>query len=457
MKTIKKILAITLTLAMVITIAPSMTNVKAGGGVDISGLPKGINTDNTIDVGAVLKVSKSELQSTMGTEFMNRMENGKAGISWVVTKNGISPDVVESITPKLNGAYYTFEVTLDYVGLYFYLCTYDEEDTANNNNTMAYKVNSAEVHILQGPTFGNITASNSFLKKNITVYMNGYGIYTINSDPKEYYIYEKIVKLYRNGKLIDTKKTKEYEVGFKNVPVSYGKKDNFKVTLSMKIGNKEVVGATKTFQLSSQNIPNIKAYATKISKKKAYLRWQSVGGVTGYYIYMGKKKVKTVGAKTNKKMITKKKAGKSKFKVIPFVRVSGKVYKSSSNAAKPKKNQVKWSRNLNVKSYGYATCPFVVTKISLSGKTYTVTGYALNNRMWKVKKYKSLTVGLRVDGKKAFNKKFKNKKLNIKEYKKKKIVLKIKGKAGADLANGSVSLSVGQNPDWGVKNDPFKD
>ena len=464
MKTIKKILAITLALAMVITIAPAITSIKAGDAfsmIDITeGVSKTQNTDGTYDVKALktISVKLSDLNSKIDSGFKSRYLNGKATFKCDVYKNNgfdgyettVVPECVGNETLKL-------KVKASFKGKYLCFFIHDPEGGTTNLNSETFKVVDGQIHVDGGPSFGSIYGTKSFLKKNFTIGLNGYGTYRLNDESDVYTTYKKIVKLYRNGKLVGTQKTEGYEVVFKNIPVSYGKNDTFKAALFMDIEDVEVAGPTTTFKTTSEKVPNIKAFATKISAKKAYLRWQIVNGVTGYYIYMGKKKVKTVGAKTNKKMITKKKAGKSKFKVIPFVKVSGKVYKSSSNAAKPKKNQVKWSRNLSVKSYGYATCPFVVTKISLSGKTYTVTGYALNNRMWKVKKYKSLTVGLRVDGKKAFNKKFKNKKLNIKEYKKKKIVLKIKGKAGADLANGSVSLSVGQNPDWGVKNDPFKD
>ena len=453
MKTIKKILAITLALALVVAFAPAGKTAKAGEGMSFIDIISGVNkTELTVKSTDTVRISLSNLNTKI-PGFKSRYLNGESSVHWSISKADGSR--VTMLDPKLNGDILEYRVEYKYKGMNMTLFVDDPDHTNYQGET--FKILGFTVTILEGPSFGNLYATKTFLKKNITIWLNGYGAYTLNDDPTEYTTNKKIVKLYRNGKLVGTQKTSEYEVEFKNVPVSYGKNDTFKAVLYMDIEGAEIQGPSTTFKLTSQNVPNIKAYATKISAKKAYLRWQSVGGVTGYYIYMGKKKVKTVGAKTNKKMITKKKAGKSRFKVIPFVRVSGKVYKSTSNVAKPKKNQVKWSRNLNVKSYGYATCPFVVTKISLSGKTYTVTGYALNNRMWKVKKYKSLTVGLRVDGKKAFNKKFKNKKLNIKEYKKKKIVLKIKGKAGADLANGSVSLSVGQNPDWGVKNDPFKD
>ncbi len=51
-------------------------------------------------------------------------------------------------------------------------------------------------------------------------------------------------------------------------------------------------------------------------------------------------------------------------------------------------------------------------------------------------------------GKKAFSKTYKNKVLNVSDSSSKKVVLKIKGKAGVDLANGSTSLSTIFDPVW---------
>ena len=325
------------------------------------------------------------------------------------------------------------------------------------NASETSKVLEFTPHVKKGPSFGSVYGTVGFLEKDFTIEINGYGVYMLGDDPKEYTTIKKIVKLYRNGKYFGTQRTSENKVVFKNVPVSYGKNDTFKAVLYLDIEGTEIQGRTTSFKSTSSKIPKIKVYATKISNNKAYLRWQEVRGVSGYYIYMGKKKVKTVGAKTTKKMITKKKAGKSKFRVAPFKKVKMSVSKGTSNKAKPKKNQAKWVRNLNIKSYLYATCEFAVTKVSLSGKTYKVTGYALNNREFKAKKYKSLILGLKVDGKKAFMKKFNNVKLNIKKYHKKKFTFKIKGKAGKDLANGRLSLTVGPEPDWGIKNDSFKE
>ena len=463
MKTIKKLLAAALTLAMVLTIAPTFNvPVKAGDAFTINDIASGVshtqNPDGTYDVKALktIAVKLSDLNTKIDSGFKDRYLAGKATFKCDVYKNNGFDGYETTVTPVLEGETLKLKVKASYKNKYLCFFINDPEGGTANLNSEIFKVVPGEIHVESGPSFGSIYATKSFLKKNYTIGLNGYGTYKLNDDPDVYTTYKKIVKLYRNGKLVGTLNTEGYEVVFKNIPVSYGKNDTFKAALFMDIEGVEIAGPTTTFKTTSEKVPNIKAFATKISSKKVYLRWQQVGGVSGYYIYMGKKKVKTVGAKTTKKMISKKKAGKSKFKVVPFVKVGKTIYKSTSNNAKPKNNQYKWPRNLNVKTYRYATCDFVVTKISLSGKTYKVTGYAINNRMFDAKKYKSLKISLKVDGKKAFSKKFKNKKIKVKEYSKKKFTFKIKGKAGKDLAHGLLSLTVGQDPDWGIKNDSFK-
>ncbi|MBR2213636.1 MAG: hypothetical protein IJ889_04280 [Eubacterium sp.] len=324
-------------------------------------------------------------------------------------------------------------------------------------NIRTVKAND-EIHIKVGPKIDNIYTSKTVGEKDIKVKTSGRGTYTVGDDPTEYSVNETIVKIFKNGNLYETKTIPvNSEAVFKSVTVSYDKSDSFKVALYMNILGEEKNGPTRSFKLASEKISKVKVKATKISNKKVYLRWGSASGATGFHIYMGKKKVKTVSAKTTKTMVTKKKAGKSKFRVVPYVKVDKKEYKSSSNTVKPKKNEHKWKKKMKVKSYPYATCKYVITKVSLTGKTYTVTGYAMNSREWDFKRYKSLKIDLKVDGKKAFSKKYKNKNIKIKENKKKKIVFKIKGKAGMDLANGKPKFEVTEDPDWGIKNDSFKE
>lgn len=461
MKIIKTLLTVALTLVMVFTIAPTFNSpVKAGGdGITIHDISSGVSTtqnpDGTYDVKALntVKFSLNSLNDKI-SGFKERYLNGKAAITVRIYSDTEYSKLIAEIVPECNSSkVIEFKVPAKYKGNIFYFA-FDDPEVVNQQSEL-FKIVDGEIHVDEGPTFGSIYGTVSFLKKNFTIGINGCGVYRLNDDPKIYTTYTKIVKFYRNGSLVGIKKTTGNQVEFQNVPVSYGKNDTFKAALFMEIEGLEIAGPTTTFQSTSSKVPNIKLVATKIAKNKSYLRWQSVGGITGYYIYMGKKKIKTVGAKTTKIMIKKKKAGKGKFKVLPYVKVQKTIYKSTSNVAKPKKNQAKFYRNLKVRDRDYATCDFAVTKISLTGKTYKVTGYALNNRIFKVKKYKYLILGIKVDGKKAFYKKFKNVKLNIKAQSKKKFTFKVKGKGSKDLANGRLSLTVGQKADWGFKNDTF--
>jgi hypothetical protein len=191
--------------------------------------------------------------------------------------------------------------------------------------------------------------------------------------------------------------------------------------------------------------------ATRINGKQAVLRWKGVSGADGYYVYQGKKKIKTLSAAKRKYTVKRKGAGKAKFRVIPFSQANGTVATGGSNTVKPRKNVVTFSFNKNPKAYQYWTCAFKISKVQLTGKTYTITGFALNNRMWKILKYKNFRIKLYVDGKCVLNKKV-VKNINAKRFKAKRVKLKLKGKAGVDLRNGSVKQSVTGKPIWVDKN-----
>jgi hypothetical protein len=174
--------------------------------------------------------------------------------------------------------------------------------------------------------------------------------------------------------------------------------------------------------------------------------WSSVSGATGHMVYMGSKKVKTTNAKTFKYTCSKKKAAKYKFKVIPYCESTSN--KGTSEIKKPVKNQCTFNVSTNYASKSYATAEYVIKKVALSGKTYTITGYCLNNRIFKMAKYKKLVVMISINGKTIAKKTYKNLKVNAKPKSTKKIVLKIKGKAGKDLAYGGASYHVTFSPKW---------
>ena len=449
MKAIKKMVAIVLSLAMVIAIAPMTTPVKAGDGIDLDKYITGKNTDGTVDVGGQLKITLNDIEKEV-PGFKNRYLYGDAWVMW-----GISNSIGGSELGEVKASYSSGTMVLDIKPEYAnkYLTLFLDDPGYTNYQANSYKVNKAEPEWDKSsqPQITAVRTSNTVLKKRVEIDIDrSYLAWHYNNDSETQYTYDKIITLWRNNKKVAVQKTTGISAQFNNVPVSYGKKDTFIVTLRMVIAGTEYSFDAKTWKDQSYPIGKNRCFATKLAKNKAYVRWNGVTGVSGYYIYKGSKKVKTVSAKKRNATIKGKKAGKSKYKVIPYIKSGKSIYKGSSETAKPFSNQVKYSRNLNVKSYPYQTCRFVITKISLSGKTYKVTGYAINNRIFKCKKYKKLKISLKVDGKKAFSKTFKNKKLNLKAERKKKFVFKIKGKAGRDLAHGTRYLTVGEDPIWDI-------
>lgn len=451
MKHFKKLSSVLLAIAMTVTLVSVTKNISAGDGMNFADIIKGINSDGTtVTAGATLSISMSDLNKKIDN-FSNRYDGVTTKVTWSVTSADYSTN--EIVMPIYKNGVFTVTVSEKHVGMYYSLSV--DDPTYTNYGGERFEVVSSGTSdkttyiITSGPSIDSVFASKTILKKDITVNVSGYGAYFPEKDPSDVrYTYEKIVKLYRNGKLYGTRKTKDYQVVFKNVPVSYGKKDTFKVALFMNLEGNEVAGPSNTYYITSEKLGKNTVYATKISKNQAYLRWSGVSGAQGYLIYKGNKKVKTVKAKVYKCAIKKKGAGSGKYKVVPYVKSGKKVYKGKSNAAKLKANQITYNRSLNPSSHSYATCDFELTKVSLSGSTYTVTGYAVNNRIFTMKKYKSLKVGIYVDGKKGFMKTYKNYRVNVGDTRAKKIVLKIKGKAGLDLAHGNISLTVGEDPDW---------
>lgn len=456
MKIVKKISAIILSIVLCLASVSFQAPVKAGDGIDLDGVIKGLNADKTINPGDTISIAMTDLCNLIDMSFVTRYNAGNANVYFNFRNADYSES--EDVAATYDNGYFKVKVDKKYAGKY--LVVYISDPGYTNYNSGSYRVldnpDSGEgggsgetINVVSGPYFTGVQYKGSLLNKTLYVNWMGSFQYYLSSAPSDYKTCDDIIiKLYVDGKLIATKTNSSGEVVFGNVKVKYNKTTNIKVAMSVKILGVEIAGPAKTYTISNSKLGKNKVFATKLNSKSVSLRWTGVVDAEGYYIYMGKKKIKTVSAKTNRVTIKKKKAGKSKFKVIPIVKSGKTVYKGSSNKAKPKSNVAKFSRSLNVRSYSYATCPYVITKVSLKGKTYTVTGYAVNNRIFKMKKYKTLSVILTVDGKKAFGKKFKNKKLNVKPTSVKKFSFKVKGKAGKDLANGRTYLSVNYDPVW---------
>ena len=190
---------------------------------------------------------------------------------------------------------------------------------------------------------------------------------------------------------------------------------------------------------------------TKISKNKVGLRWSSVSGATGYRIYKNGKVIMTKGGSTTTALYTKKKAGKAKYRVAAIQKAGGKVKTGPLSAVKKgAKNQKTYFINKNINSVSYSYAPFKISKISLEGKTYKITGYVVNNRIYKMLRYQKLQIKIFCNGKLVAKKKFKNlKKAKCKASGIKKVTLKIKGKGGVDFRNAQgITWQTSTTPYW---------
>lgn len=174
--------------------------------------------------------------------------------------------------------------------------------------------------------------------------------------------------------------------------------------------------------------------------------WAKVEGAQSYNVYKGNKLIKST--KSNYYKYKAKGAGKGKYRVEAVRKVGSKQYKTKSAKAKPKANQKTFSNSIYYGSYTWRTCPFIIKKISLKGNTYTITGYACNNRVFTMKKYSRLSISIKCNKKVVAKKTFRNLSMNVKGFSSKKKILKIKGKAGQDLLNKNGGWSTKRNEVW---------
>ena len=196
-------------------------------------------------------------------------------------------------------------------------------------------------------------------------------------------------------------------------------------------GGQKVYGNEMSVNAKSGGMGKIKLTCTKINPRVVSLKWYGGNNPSGYYVYAGKKLIKNTSKIYFK---YKKKAGKKSFRVVPYADIEGKRYTGrSSNKAKPKPNVARFSKSNYYKDRSDAMCPFFVKKISLKGKTYTITGYAVNERRLKMEKYHRLWLKVTSSGKTAFSKTWRNLSVNVGASSSKRLVLKAKGKAGLDL------------------------
>lgn len=173
---------------------------------------------------------------------------------------------------------------------------------------------------------------------------------------------------------------------------------------------------------------------------------QRAKGLSTMYVYRGSKKIKTIksnGKATITFTYSAKKANSYKYKVKAVCAKKTSITKSTS-AKKPKSNTYKRPGRLNSninQITPYATAKFVPWQISYYDKKIKVTGYIVNNRMFKMKKYK-FKVYVYNNNKKIATKTVTYKK--IKKYAKKKVTITIKTKKKPDFVNYSTG--------WGTSN-----
>lgn len=424
----------------------------AGGDYDMPPL-KGINTDNTITPGATVKMYMKDLVEATSPEIKTKYTNGEIEFYFKIENTSTFSESGARVNAKYSssdGGYFYLDINdPSWFGKYiaFYA---DCDDSSYSSNTQLYKINNNKIYIDQGPEITSVLYSSGPVSKDITVNINGYCRYHTDSDSSIKYVYDKTVHLYSNGSLIGSQTTNANRVKFSNVPVKYGSNSDIKVEIVLDIEGTKITGKAFNYIIPGETLTAPSLSATRINSKEASLAWSYVKNANGYEVWKGNKKIKTVG-NVNKCSVKGKGAGKASYKVYAVLNHNNHSYKSAAAIAKPKKNEIIFRRSVNYKTTSYATCPFRITKISLKGNTYTVTGYAVNNRIFKMKKYKNLRVGLYANGKKAFKKKYKSKVINCKRSSSKKIVLKIKGKKGVDLRNsGGLSYIEGGTPVWRI-------
>ena len=346
-----------------------------------------------------------------------------------------------------------FVIPKEASGYHIIIRIFDSKD-ANSKELYSERITVInDVTDIKGPTVSNCSASTNYVpigSVKVTAYIS-YGTYkkggytrTENNVTSE---------LYRNGRLVKT----ETGTGYKyfTCPVSYGKADTFVVKAYMNVEGKKYYGPVQsTLKIKSSQMGRNIVRATKISARKAVIRWTGCEGATGYRIYKGKKKVRNVKGSVTKYVVKGKGAGKAKYRVLPLRdlrRSEGKIYAGKSSSAKPKANKMKTSKPTSWKGYKYGRSRFVVKSISLNGRTYTVKGLFYNSAHYiKVKKYKKMTIKIYADGKRVASKKYRNVSVNLKAKSTKKRTYKIRGKAGADLKYGNAYAVVSVTTD-----DPF--
>ena len=441
---------------------PGIETAHAGGGTDLTSVAiDGMCSDGKIFNGETISVSADDLGAAYymsGGEFLTMVNSGEIEVFFEAAS--FSQSDTSFMTPtsewmeldtKLSGNKFTCDIPTSYypqdgqmIGIQL-LTIGQDSYYSNNSKTYGVKDRFVTKSALDTSSLKYYSYSDHVEFNNINLSSAGtYYAYPDSSYTVE--AYNSVIKFYKGSTLAaSTESSSMYGISI-DVPVSYGAND-FTVALYSKVDGKEYFVEAWNITVDSAGLSKNTVYATKISANKAIVRWTGSSGASGYYVYMGNKKVKTVDASTLKVTISKKGAGNAKYKVIPYID-AGSIIKGDSTVMKAKANVLSRSIPTGYKSYDYGKGQLVLKKISGSGKKYTLTCYAINNRMFKLKKYKKIKITVYADGKKIISKTIKNKNVNVKKYGSKKVTFKVKGKEG-DLKHGAVSWSISYTPYWG--------
>ena len=182
--------------------------------------------------------------------------------------------------------------------------------------------------------------------------------------------------------------------------------------------------------------------SVKLKPKKAKIvvkvpSTQAASGLTTMYVYKGNTKIKTLesnGKTTLSFTYNAKKASSSKYKVVSVCKKKTSI-KTTSNTQVPASNTYtqikKLPSNLN-NITPYATARFVPCSVNYYNGKVKVTGYIVNNRIFKLKKAK-VKVTVKNSGTTIGSKTVTYK--NIKRSSKKKVTITFKTKKYPDFRN----------------------
>lgn len=206
-------------------------------------------------------------------------------------------------------------------------------------------------------------------------------------------------KLYFDGKMVKKDDTKQKNVSrkyrFKGKKLKPNSKHKIKVAPYLKVGKTTYTGTgiketVRTAKFTKTAAPMV----TKLTKNMVAIRFiipksQRFKGGSIFYVYAGKKKIKTIqnnGKKTKKLTYEKKNAAKKKYKVVAKCPTNKKKYKSKKSKAK--KNYHAWTYPTKVSSYKKGSQYVRPTKIYYRKGKLMMDGFYLNTQKYDFSEFK---------------------------------------------------------------------